>query len=271
MNAVAEAVSPGGHTTKCRPRSRPMFQELLESAHHSLSPQVPPHVCYPFPFAIPPLTRYQTHSSRIASPKLPLSRPFCSAQSIFRGFHRGFSHSRLLNTTLTAHRQQRSKSVAQTIHARRLRTCQPTRERQLSVSLLRSVHFPNLYKHAPSHEHGNNEHCTAATQPYPTIRIKQAQRSCACKYHDNTSFVEALHRAKPPLQTLHHLPIAGAIAFSTMTMAFFRIQLSTRHHLSSASPTLLPLGIGSSASYLLSSLVYFVYVNDLIVLSSFGI
>ena len=71
MDEVAEAVSPGGHITKRRARSRPVSQELLESAHHSLSPQVPPHVCHPIPFAIPSLTCYQTHSSRIAPPKAP--------------------------------------------------------------------------------------------------------------------------------------------------------------------------------------------------------
>ena len=124
IDEVAEVVSPGGHTTKRRPRSRLMSQELLESAHHLPSPQVPPHVCYLIPFVISPLICYQTHSSRIASPKLPLLRPFCSAQSIFRGF----LHSRLLDIMLTAHWQQRSKSIAQTIHARCLCTCQPTRE-----------------------------------------------------------------------------------------------------------------------------------------------
>jgi mitosis inhibitor protein kinase SWE1 len=39
---VAEAVSPGGHVTKRRARSRPVSLELLESAKSPTSPQVMP-------------------------------------------------------------------------------------------------------------------------------------------------------------------------------------------------------------------------------------
>ena len=79
MDEVAAAVSPGGHIIKRRARSRPVSQELLESAHHSPSPQAPSYVCHSIPLATPFLTRHQTHSSRISPPKsAPVTFPSVS-------------------------------------------------------------------------------------------------------------------------------------------------------------------------------------------------
>ncbi|KAF8894006.1 hypothetical protein BD779DRAFT_1435579 [Infundibulicybe gibba] len=78
---VAEAISPGGHITKRRARSRPLSTELLESLHRSPSP--PPHH-YPSPlepnkpqgvaFPSGPDFRNRTSSSSSSETGSPLPR-----------------------------------------------------------------------------------------------------------------------------------------------------------------------------------------------------
>ncbi|KAL0956458.1 hypothetical protein HGRIS_002604 [Hohenbuehelia grisea] len=74
---VAEAISPGGHITKRRARSRPVSQELLESVRHSPSPDIKqafPSAAVPFPSTRAHRRNASTSSSSEVGSPIPRRR-----------------------------------------------------------------------------------------------------------------------------------------------------------------------------------------------------